>query len=68
LIDDVKDFRKDFEENGPAVPGIEPKEALNRLRLFSDEFSIRERKFKTYNAGETLFGLPHQKYPALEET
>jgi dynein heavy chain len=34
LIDDVKDFRKDFEENGPVVPGIEPKEALNRLRLF----------------------------------
>jgi dynein heavy chain len=68
LIDDVKDFRKDFEENGPAVPGIEPKEALNRLRLFSDEFSIRDRKNKTYFAGETLFGLPHQKYPALEET
>jgi dynein heavy chain len=60
LIDDVKDFRKDFEENGPMVPGIEPKEALNRLRLFADEFSIRERKFKTYKAGETLFGLPHQ--------
>ena len=42
------------------VPGIEPKEALNRLRMFSDEYSIRKRKFDTYFAGETLFGLPHQ--------
>jgi dynein heavy chain len=64
LIEDVKVFRKDFEENGPAVPGIEPKEALNRLRLFSDEFSIRDRKNKTYFAGETLFGPPPEVPPA----
>jgi dynein heavy chain len=32
LVEDVKDFRKKFEEEGPMVPGIEPKEALNRLR------------------------------------
>jgi len=59
LIEDVKSFRKNFEENGPMAPGIEPKEALNRLRMFSDEYSIRKRKFDTYSAGETLFGLPH---------
>ena len=68
LVDDVKLFRKNFEENGPMVPGIDPKEALNRLRLFFDEYSIRKRKFDTYNAGETLFGLPHQEYPELVET
>ncbi len=50
------------------VPGIEPKEALNRLRMFSDEYSVRKRKYDSYFAGETLFGLPHQSYPALEET
>jgi len=68
LIDDVKAFRKNFEENGPMVPGIEPKEALNRLRMFSDEYSIRKRKFDTFHAGETLFGLPHQEYPELVQT
>ena len=68
LIVDVEDFRKNFEKNGPMVPGIEPKEALNRLRMFSDEYSVRKRKYDSYFAGETLFGLPHQSYPALEET
>jgi dynein heavy chain len=34
LVTDVQDFRKNFEQNGPMVPGIEPKEALNRLRMF----------------------------------
>jgi dynein heavy chain len=68
LIVDVEEFRKNFEKNGPMVPGIEPKEALNRLRMFSDEYSVRKRKFDSYYAGETLFGLPHQSYPALEET
>jgi dynein heavy chain len=68
LIVDVEEFRKNFEKNGPMVPGIEPKEALNRLRMFSDEYSVRKRKYDSYFAGETLFGLPHQSYPALEET
>ena len=59
LIVDVEEFRKNFEKNGPMVPGIEPKEALNRLRMFSDEYSVRKRKYDSYFAGETLFGLPH---------
>lgn len=68
LITDVQDFRKNFEQNGPMVTGIEPKEALNRLRMFQDEFSIRNRKFNSYNSGEVLFGLPNQSYPDLERT
>lgn len=68
LVTDVQDFRKNFEQNGPMVPGIEPKEALNRLRMFQDEFSIRNRKFNSYNSGEVLFGLPNRSYPDLERT
>jgi dynein heavy chain len=68
LVTDVEDFRKNFEVNGPMVTGIEPKEALNRLRMFQDEFSIRHRKFNSYNSGEVLFGLPNQSYPDLERT
>jgi len=65
LVVDVKEFRHNFETKGPTVPGLEPREALNRLRMFSDEYSIRKRKYDSYFAGETLFGLPHTQYPLL---
>ena len=68
LVIDVKDFRHNFETKGPTVPGLEPREALNRLRMFSDEYSIRKRKFDSYYSGETLFGLPHTEYPLLVKT
>lgn len=35
---DVKDFRKDYEENGPMVLNISPKDAMERLRRFEDEY------------------------------
>ena len=41
------------------VTGIEPKEAIERLRRFEDEFIVKDRLFKIYKAGEELFGLPH---------
>jgi len=68
LVGNVQEFRKDFDQNGPAVAGIDPKTALYRLKMFHDEYLIRERKFISYNGGETLFGLPHQNYPELTET
>ena len=51
----MKEFRENFDLNGPAVPGIAPREALNRLRMFSDEYSIRKRRYDSYHAGELLF-------------
>jgi dynein heavy chain len=68
LVIDVKEFRHNFDTKGPTVPGLEPREALNRLRMFGDEYSIRKRKFDSYFAGETLFGLPHTQYPLLVKT
>jgi hypothetical protein len=59
LVDDVTTFRTDFVDNGPGVPGIEPKVALYRLKMFQEEYLIRERKFNSYNGGEKLFGLPN---------
>lgn len=68
LVDDVTEFRKNFLQNGPMVPGIEPREALNRLKMFQEEYLVRERKYNSFNSGETLFGLPHTEYPELVET
>ena len=50
------------------VPGIEPRDALERLRKFTEEFSVRKRKFDSQFAGEALFGLPHTPYPDLVKT
>jgi len=68
LTVDVQEFRKNFDTSGPAIPGIAPREALNRLRMFSDEYSIRKRRYDSYNAGEHLFGLPSKEYPELVRT
>eukprot|EP00392_Amoebophrya_sp_AT5.2_P015403 g15605.t1 len=65
---DVHDFRANYEKNGPMVDGIPPKQAVERLKRFREEYQIRERKQQIYFLGEDLFGLPHQQYPKLDKT
>jgi dynein heavy chain len=36
--------------------------------MFKEEYDIRKRRFDSYNAGESLFGLPNKQYPDLEKT
>eukprot|EP01035_Chromulina_nebulosa_P017188 gene17188-22707_t len=57
LIDDIRDFsmdiknlRKDFEESGPMLPSMKPLVAIEKLKKFKDELSIRERKMEVYRA------------------
>ncbi len=54
---DIRAFRKEFEANGPLVPGIKPAVALDKLKKFKDELGTRERKMENYRAGEELFAL-----------
>jgi len=68
LTIDVKAFRSDFDTEGPMVPGLEPRDALERLRKFTEEFSVRKRKYDSQFSGESLFGLPHTPYPELKKT
>jgi len=68
FIVEVKEFRDDFEKNGPMVAGIPPQEAMTRLKNFEDQYSIKERTYKTNHLGENLFGLHNRKYPELELT
>lgn len=65
---EVKELRALYEEKGPMVPGIEPREAVERLKRFKEEFEVRARKQEIYKLGEDLFGLPNQLYPQLELT
>jgi len=53
----IKDFRKDYEENGPMVDNIAPKEAIERLKRFGEECYVKENTYKIQVRGENLFGL-----------
>ena len=66
--DDVSSFRTRYVQTGPAVQGIEPKEAVNRLKKFKSEFDLLKRKHESYAAGEDLFALKKTEYPALIKT
>ena len=68
LVVEVKVFREDFDKNGPMQADLSPGEALNKLKDFKEQFSVHNRKYKSYNAGEKLFALPNQQYPALTKT
>lgn len=68
LVKDITDFRGDYEKNGPMVEGISPKEAIERLKRFDEQYEVREQQYKINKKGEELFGLQSQKYPALEKT
>ena len=65
---DIVDIRAVYDQRGPMVPGIDPREAVERLRRFKEEFEIRTRKSDLFAVGETLFGLSHQSYPVLDQT
>jgi len=68
FIQNVVDFRKDYEMNGPMVAFITPKEAKTRLYRFEEEYAVRKTKFEINKAGENLFGLKNQEYPSLVKT
>ncbi|OWZ14140.1 Dynein heavy chain, partial [Phytophthora megakarya] len=75
LIKDVKDFqadvalfRGDYEASGPMVSGLEPIEAVERLKRFKDLLGIRERKLEVFSAGEELFGMRPTEYPEIVRT
>ena len=63
FVQDVTQFRLDFEANGPMVPGIAPADAVERLRKFQRLYEQREHKYTGYTAGEQLFGLTPTQLP-----
>ena len=68
FVGDVVSFRQDWEENGPMVAGLDPMEAVDRLKKFQQMFEVRKRKWEAYSSGEELFGLSVTQYPELETT
>ena len=50
------------------VNGIKPREAVERLTRFKEEYRVRNKLYEINKCGEELFGLPHQQYPELEKS
>ena len=38
---DAQEFRQDWEANGPMVPGLDPMDAVDRLKKFQLMFEVR---------------------------
>ena len=45
FVVDAVAFREDWEKNGPAVPGLIPVQAVDRLKKFTQMFDVRARKW-----------------------
>lgn len=56
---DAKQFRDDYEKNGPMVVGIAPREAVERLKRFKEEYEVRARKQEIYYAGKGTASNKH---------
>ena len=65
MVQDVKEFKVNFDEKGPKVKGISPKEASNRLAHSATDFGIKKTFYEINRKGEDLFGLHNQEYPDL---
>ena len=48
--------------------GLDPMEAVERLKSYKAQQDVLERKYKLYTEGEELFALPRTEYPALMST
>jgi dynein heavy chain len=65
---DIRSLRKDFEENGPLIPGIKPALAVDKLKKYKDELVVRERKLDMYRGGEELFALRPTRFNEVAKT
>ncbi|KAK4476180.1 hypothetical protein MN116_001394, partial [Schistosoma mekongi] len=65
--EDCSKFYDDYNEVGPMVRGIPPREASDRLIIFQNRFDNLYRNYITYSAGEQLFGLPVTEYTRLDD-
>ncbi len=65
FVEDVAAFKTDYDERGPMVPGLAPREAAERLKEFQAAFEDRDRSWTAYRSGEELFGMPQTEFPAL---
>ncbi|KAG7159115.1 Dynein heavy chain 5, axonemal-like 1 [Homarus americanus] len=74
LIHNVAQFKKDcnkfvhdYRATGPMVPGLDPRDASDRLIISQNRFDTLWRKHSSYSVGEELFRLPRSEFPELAQ-
>jgi len=68
FVVEVIQFRNAFDAQGPAVPGIEPAEAVSRLQDFQHRYLLYDSKRKTLDSVSKLFGIPCKPFSELDKT
>jgi dynein heavy chain len=68
FIDQVKDFRAEYEAKGPMRPGMAPIDAAEALKTYQRYYESMDRKWNTFAQGEEMFALQVTDYPELEKT
>jgi len=67
FLQECKQFYIDYEQRGPTIPGLPPRQSSDRQILFQSRVENLYKKYETYHGGEQLFGLPVTEYPQLEK-
>ena len=67
FLKDCEQFYADYEENGPTIDGLTPRESSDRQILFHSRVENLYKRYETYHGGEVLFGVPITEYPKLEK-
>ncbi|CAG7835361.1 unnamed protein product [Allacma fusca] len=59
------DFCREYETEGPMVPGLTPRQASDKLALFQNRFDALWRRNVQYASGQQLFGMQAVENVAL---
>lgn len=62
---DCTSFCIDYDQNGPMIQGLVPRDASDRLLLFQNRFDALWRRSTSYEGGAELFGLVMPDVPDL---
>ncbi|XP_022081686.1 dynein gamma chain, flagellar outer arm-like [Acanthaster planci] len=68
FVVEVIQFRNSFDSQGPAVPGVQPAEAVSRLHEFQEIFKLYDSKRRTLDSVSRLFGIICKPFPELDKT
>ena len=68
FVVEVIQFRNSFDSQGPAVPGVQPAEAVSRLHEFQEIFKLYDSKRRTLDSVSRLFGIVCKPFPELDKT